>query len=178
MIGLSIAYDYLGLIGGRKVTTSLKKLKKMKQENEGNDSGILEEEKMLDAARLEASNGFEYCIKYATLAQKTMTSTLDKLIPAAIWIQVGTDNMGRFKVPGSDEAIDWLTKAIDNRKKMIENEIKLSKMNNETDVSTSKIVSVEMHFPPLWRRGGELVQQILETHGFNSAPTKLVSDRT
>ena len=39
-----------------------------------------------------------------------------------------------------------------------------------------KIVSVEMHFPPLWRRGGELVQQVCETQGFNAAPSKLMSD--
>ena len=89
---------------------------------------------------------------------------------------LGTDNMGRFKVPGSDEAIKWLKKAIEGRKSLIEKEIDQSRQSGETDVSTSKIVSVEMHFPPLWRRGGELVAQTLETKGFDSAPTRLMKD--
>lgn len=79
---------------------------------------------------------------------------------------------------GSDEAIEWLTKAIESRRGIIEDEIEQSKMKGETNVSTSKYVSVEMHFPPLWRRGGELVQQILETQGFNTAPNKLVHELT
>lgn len=101
LIGLSIAYDYLGLIGGRKVTTSLKILKNLKQSDEPSENSILEEEQRLQAARNEASEGFEKCIEHATLAKEIMTSSLDKLIPAATWIQVGTDNMGRFKVPGT-----------------------------------------------------------------------------
>ncbi len=103
LIGLSIAYDYLGLIGGRKVTTSLRILKNLKQsdEDERSEKSILEEKEKLEAARNEASEGFEKCIEYATLAKETMTSSLKRLIPAATWIQVGTDNMGRFKVPGT-----------------------------------------------------------------------------
>ena len=48
-----------------------------------------------------------------------MSPSLGSLIPALTWIQVGLDNMGRFKVPGSDKAINWLTKAINGRKEMI-----------------------------------------------------------
>ncbi len=187
-IGLSIAYDYLGLIGGRKVTKTLKMIKQLKREkkdkmdgvndtSESIDDKIEEQEALLALARDEASEGFEKCIEFATIAQDSMESSLlETLIPAATWIQIGTDNMGRFKIPGSDDAIHWLVKAIKGRKALIEDEIKQSRESGETDVSTSKIVSVEMHFPPLWRRGGELVQQVLETQGFNAAPTKLMSD--
>ena len=182
-IGLAIAYDYLGLIGGRKVTKSLKVIKQLKREKNDEDKSkdvdnkIVEQEVTLGSARDEACEGFGKCIDFASLAKQSMTSSsLEKLIPATTWIQVGTDNMGRFKVAGSDDAIRWLVKAIRGRKAMIEDEIKQSKASGETDVSTSKIVSVEMHFPPLWRRGGELVQQVLETQGFNSAPLKFMSD--
>lgn len=175
-IGLSIAYDYLGLVAGRKVTKCLKKIKSLKREGDVSEDQMEEEENKLAAARKEASDNFEDCIKYASLAKETMVSSLDKLIPATTWIQVGTDNMGRFKIPGSDEAILWLTKAIEGRKALIESEIEQSKNDGETNVTTSKLVSVEMHFPPLWRRGGELVQQVLETQGFNSAPNKLFSE--
>jgi len=174
-IGLAIAYDYLGLIGGRHVTKALKTIKKLKQENT-EAKEISEQEELLAIARQAASNGFENCIKYASKAKEEMSSSLDKLIPALIWIQVGLDNMGRFMIPGSNEAIEWLTKAIKGRKNMIENDIQQSIDAGETDVATSKVVSVDMHYSPLWRRGGELVQQVLETQGFNSAPNKLMSD--
>ena len=58
---------------------------------------------------------------------------------------------------------------------MIETNIRQSVDAGETDVATSKMVVVDMHYPPLWRRGGELVQQLLETQGFNSVPNKLMS---
>jgi len=108
--------------------------------------------------------------------KQIINSSLGSLIPAQTWIQVCLDNMGRFKVPGSDEAISWLTKAIKGRKLMIESDIQRSIDAGETDVATNKIVAVYMHYSPLWRRGGELVQQILETQGFNSAPNKLNAD--
>lgn len=130
----------------------------------------------LKSARLEASLGFEKCIEYATKAKEEMAPELNKLIPALTWIQVGLDNMGRFKIPGSNEALHWLTRAIDGRKVLIKNEIQLSIDHGETDLATSKLVSIDMHYPPLWRRGGELVQQVLETHGFCSAPSRLITD--
>ncbi len=161
-VGLAIAYDYLGLIGGRNVTKSLKAIKVLKRKNENDssvkgtdiDESMIMEEKRLAVARIEASDGFEACIKYASSAMSSMNASLGKLIPALTWIQVGTDNMGRFKIPGSDEAIEWLVKAIEGRKTMIKTEIEQSKEMGEANVGTSKIVSVEMHFPPLWRRGG------------------------
>lgn len=182
-LGLAIAYDYLGLISGRHVTQCLKEIKKLKtniNDLSPNQVSLEEEiqrlEKVLEAKREEACNGFAKCISYATLAKNEMASELDKLIPAIVWIQVGLDNMGRFKVPGSDDALDWLTKAIKGRKALIEYDIQVSIDHGETDIMTSKVVSVDMHYPPLWRRGGELVQQVLETQGFNSAPKKLLSD--
>jgi hypothetical protein len=174
-VGLAIAYDYLGLIAGRHVTKALKTIKKMERD-EVDQTEIKKQKEILASARERATNGFGKCITYATHAKDEMTTSLDKLIPALTWIQVGLDNMGRFKVPGSDEAIEWLMKAIKGRKQMIENDIQQSVDAGETDLSTSKVVAVDMHYPPLWRRGGELVQQILETQGFNSAPNKLIAD--
>ncbi len=174
-VGLAIAYDYLGLIAGRHVTRALKTIKKLKRDN-ADPKEISEQEEILAEAREEASSGFGNCIGYASVAKEEMTSSLDKLIPALTWIQVGLDNMGRFKIPGSDDAIEWLTKAIKGRKAMIESDIQQSIDAGEADVATSKVVAVDMHYPPLWRRGGELVQQVLETQGFNSAPNKLISD--
>ena len=174
-VGLSIAYDYLGLIGGRHVTKALKAIKKLK-EDQASISEINRYQEALSFAREEASSGFEKCTFYASKAKECMNSSLDKLIPALMWKQVGLDNMGRFKIPGSDEAIEWLTKAIKGRKEMIQSDIQLSLDAGDTDVATSKVVSIGMHYPPLWRRGGELVQQVLETQGFNSAPNKLMPD--
>ena len=174
-LGMAIAYDYLGLIGGRHVTKALKAIKNLKREN-ADANEIMQQEKELANAREEASNGFEKCIKYATLAKDTMDGSLEKLIPALTWIQVGLDNMGRFKVPGSNEAIEWLTRAIQGRQAMIQSDIQQSIDVGETNIATSKVVAVDMHYPPLWRRGGELVHQVLETQGFNTAPNKLMSD--
>ena len=174
-VGLAIAYDYLGLIAGRHVTKALKTIKAMKRDNV-DPKEVATQEQILAEARDRATLGFGNCITYATRARDEMTKSLDKLIPALTWIQVGLDNMGRFKVPGSDEAIEWLTKAIKGRKAIIQNDIQQSIDAGETDLSTSKVVAVDMHYPPLWRRGGELVQQLLETQGFNSAPNKLISD--
>lgn len=117
-VGPAIAYDYLGLIGGRHVTKALKMMKKLKREMTEPET-ISEQEDLLAAAREKASDGFEKCITYATKAKNRMSPSLGSLIPALTWIQVGLDNMGRFKVPGSDEAINWLTKAIKGRKEMI-----------------------------------------------------------
>jgi hypothetical protein len=180
-LGLAIGYDYLGLIGGRHVTKLLKEIKQLQHtHHDVTDTTYTVKmtrlQEQLKSARLEASMGFEKCIEYATKAKQEMAPELNKLIPALTWIQVGLDNMGRFKIPGSDEALDWLTRAIYGRKALIDNEVQQSIDHGETDLATSKLVSIDMHYPPLWRRGGELVQQVLETHGFNSAPSKLITD--
>jgi hypothetical protein len=93
-----------------------------------------------------------------------------ELLPADVWVQVGTDNMGRFMVPGSDDAIYWLTRAIEGRQAMIKNECLKAQADGEVDLTTSNVVSLESHYPALWRRGGELVQQVLYTQGMTARP--------